>query len=321
MLQFVFKRLLIAIPIFIGITVVVYTLSCLAPGNVVDIMAAQGNMSQEAYDAAIAKYGLDKPIIVRYVNWLGDLFQGDLGTSSKTSQPVMSMISDRIVPSLTLTLTAVILSILISTPLGVMAAYKPYSVWDNISSAIAFVGASTPNFFISLILVYFLAAKLGWFPAQGMYAVNGDRSFRDLVWHITLPAFVLCIQLMGSYIKQTRGSVLEVLNEEFVKTARAKGLREQRVVIRHALRNAWIPIVTAVGLNIPFIIGGAVVTEQIFAWPGIGSLMISAINTRDYPLIMGITVMISVVVLLANIALDVLYAYLDPRIGFRKQEA
>lgn len=318
MFKYLIKRIIISIPIFIGITAIVYCLSCLAPGNVVDIMASQSQMSEEAYQEALIQYGLDKPIIVRYFNWLVKLLHGDMGLSTKTSQPVWNMISERIIPSLTLTMTSLIVAILISVPLGVMAAYKPYSIWDNISSVLAFIGASTPNFFVSLVLVYIFAAKLGILPAQGMYTTGGDKGFLDLCYHLILPVSVLCIQLMGNYIKQTRGSVMEVLNEEYIKTARQKGLNESVVVVKHALRNAWIPIVTTISLNIPFIVGGAVVTEQIFAWPGIGSLMITAINTRDYNLIMGVTVMISIVVLLANIILDLVYAKLDPRIGYGK---
>lgn len=320
MAKYILKRVLIAIPIFIGITAIVYVLSCLAPGNVVDVLASQNNMTKEAYDAAIVKYGLDQPIIIRYLRWLGNLLQGNLGISTRTQQPIWDMIMERLPSSLLLTVTSLVVSVVISIPLGVMAAYKPYSAWDNISSAVSFVGASAPNFFISLIFVYIFAAKLNWLPAQGMYTTGGGGGFIDLVRHMVLPVIVLCVQMMGSFIKQTRGSVMEVMNEEYIKTARQKGISEARVVVFHALRNAWIPIVTTIGLNIPFLVGGAVVTEQIFAWPGIGSLMITAINTRDYDLIMGVTVLISVVVLAANIVLDIVYAWLDPRIGLEKKE-
>lgn len=318
MFKYLLKRILIAIPIFIGITAIVYTLSCLAPGNVVDVLASQNNMTKEAYEAAVIKYGLDQPIIVRYLHWLVNLLHGDFGISTRTQMPIWTMISERLPSSLLLTATSLIVSVLISVPLGVMAAYKPYSAWDNVSSAVSFFGASAPNFFISLIAVYFFAAKLNWLPAQGMYTTGGDKGLLDLIRHMILPVLVLCIQMMGSFIKQTRGSVMEVMNEEYIKTARQKGITEARVVVFHALRNAWIPIVTTIGLNIPFLVGGAVVTEQIFAWPGIGSLMITAINTRDYDLIMGVTVLIAIVVLAANILMDLIYAWLDPRIGYGK---
>lgn len=315
MLKFIIKRILVAIPIFLGITVVVYTFSCLAPGSVVDILAGEGNMTKEAYEAAVIAHNLDKPIIVRYFMWLGKTLSGDLGYSSYTSQSVAAMISARIGPTLILTLTSLALSVLISIPLGVMSAYKPYSVWDNLSTVITFIGASVPNFFMGLIVIYIFAVKLQWLPSQGMYTTGAEATFSDLCRHLVLPVIVLCVQLMGNYLKQTRGSVLEVMNEEYIKTARSKGISEFRVMVKHALRNAWIPIVTTIGMNVPFLIGGAVVTEQIFGWPGIGSLMMTAIDTRDYNLIMGITVLISITVLVVNILLDVLYAYLDPKIS------
>jgi peptide/nickel transport system permease protein len=306
---------LIAIPIFFLITMVVYILSCLAPGSVVDVLAGEGSMTKEAYAALVQQYNLDKPVIVRYLIWLSDVVQGDLGLSTSTTQPVADMIAARIAPTLILTGTAMIVSIVIAIPLGVMAAYKPYSVWDNVSSVLSFIGASVPNFFFGLVAIYFFSVKLRWLPAQGMYTTGAEGGLADLAQHLVLPTIVLSVQLVGNYLKQTRGSMLEVLGEEYIKTARSKGLSEFATVVVHALRNAWIPIVTTIGLNVPFLIGGAVVTEQVFGWPGLGSLMMTAINNRDYNLIMGITMLIAVVVLVVNILLDVLYAYLDPKIG------
>lgn len=315
MAKYIRNRILIAIPIFFFITMVVYILSCLAPGSVVDVLAGEGSMTKEAYAALVKEYNLDKPAIVRYLIWLGQMLRGNLGLSTSTSQPVATMIAARIKPTLILTGTAMVVSILISIPLGVLAAYKPYSIWDNISSVLTFVGASVPNFFLALVCIYFFAVKLQWLPAQGMYTTGAAQSFGDLCRHLVLPTIVLSVQLMGNYLKQTRGSMLEVLNEEYVKTARSKGISELATVVLHALRNAWIPIVTTIGLNVPFLIGGAVVTEQVFGWPGLGSLMMTAINNRDYNLIMGITVLIAIVVLAVNILLEVIYAYLDPKIG------
>lgn len=200
---------------------------------------------------------------------------------------------------------------------GYISAYKPNSVWDHISTFISFIGASVPNFFLSLLLIYVLAVKLKWFPTSGMQSSGMSGNLLDLLHHLALPAFVCGIQPIGNYIKQTRSSVLEVLNEEYIKTARSKGLTNVVIVLKHAFRNALIPIVTTISLSIPFLIGGAVVTEQIFAWPGIGSLMITAITSRDYPVIMGVAVLICGVVLVANLILDLIYAALDPRIKFK----
>lgn len=317
MFRYILKRLLYAIPVFLGITFVIYTLINLAPGGPLSVLAASGEMSLSDLEALKISMGLDKPIVIRYFIWLGDLLHGDFGISYRTSQEVSLMISQRIMPSLMLTGTGILAAMLVGVPLGIISAYKPNSVWDHISTFISFIGASVPNFFLSLLLIYVLAVKLKWFPTSGMQSSGMSGNLLDLLHHLALPAFVCGIQPIGNYIKQTRSSVLEVLNKEYIKTARSKGLTNVVIVLKHAFRNALIPIVTTISLSIPFLIGGAVVTEQIFAWPGIGSLMITAITSRDYPVIMGVAVLICGVVLVANLILDLIYAALDPRIKFK----
>lgn len=317
MFRYILKRLLYAIPVFLGITFVIYTLINLAPGGPLSVLAASGEMSLSDLEALKISMGLDKPIVIRYFIWLGDLLHGDFGISYRTSQEVSLMISQRIMPSLMLTGTGILAAMLVGVPLGIISAYKPNSVWDHISTFISFIGASVPNFFLSLLLIYVLTVKLKWFPTSGMQSSGMSGNLLDLLHHLALPAFVCGIQPIGNYIKQTRSSVLEVLNEEYIKTARSKGLTNVVIVLKHAFRNALIPIVTTISLSIPFLIGGAVVTEQIFAWPGIGSLMITAITSRDYPVIMGVAVLICGVVLVANLILDLIYAALDPRIKFK----
>lgn len=317
MFKYIVKRLLYAIPVFLGITFAIYLLINLAPGGPLSVLASSGEMSLSDLEALKISMGLDKPIVVRYFIWLGDLFRGDMGVSYRTSQEVSLMISQRVIPSLTLTGTGIIGAVLIGVPLGIISAYKQNSIWDHISTFIAFIGASVPNFFLSLLLIYILAVKLKLFPTSGMQSSGQAGNIADFLRHLALPAFVCGIQPIGNYIKQTKSSVLEVLNEEYIKTARSKGLTNTVIVLKHAFRNALIPVVTTISLTIPFLIGGAVVTEQIFAWPGIGSLMITAITGRDYPVIMGVAVMICGVVLVANLILDLIYAALDPRIKFK----
>lgn len=317
MIRYIVKRLLYAIPVFLGITFAIYALINLAPGGPLSVLAASGELSLSDLEALKVSMGLDKPLVVRYFIWLGDLLHGDLGVSYRTSQEVEMMIGQRIIPSLMLTGTGIIGAILIGVPLGIISAYKPNSVWDHISTFISFIGASVPNFFLSLLLIYVLAVKLKLFPTSGMYSSGAGNDLGDLLHHLALPAFVCGIQPIGNYIKQTKSSVLEVLNEEYIKTARSKGLTNPVIVLKHAFRNAMIPVVTTISLTIPFLIGGAVVTEQIFAWPGIGSLMITAITSRDYPVIMGVAVLICGVVLVMNLILDLIYAALDPRIKFK----
>lgn len=317
MFRYIVKRLLYAIPVFLGISLAIYILINLAPGGPLSTLGASGEMSFSDLEAMRHSLGLDKPVIVRYFLWLGGLFQGDLGISYRTSQEVSLMISQRILPSLLLTGAGITGAILVGVPLGIISACKPNSIWDHISTFVAFIGASVPNFFLSLLLIYVLAVKLRLFPTSGMYTSGGGTDLSDLLHHLLLPAFVCGIQPVGNFIKQTKSNVMEVLNEEYIKTARAKGLTNRVIVLKHAFRNALIPVVTTVSLTIPFLIGGAVVTEQIFSWPGVGSLMITAITSRDYPVIMGVSVLICATVLVTNLALDLVYAALDPRIKFR----
>ena len=314
--RYICKRLLQAIPAFLLITVIVFFLSNSAPGNPVDLIKAGGDITPEAEQHLIAYYGLDKPIAVRYVYWLGHIFQGDFGLSSRTNMPVWGLVTERIGPTLILSISSLLVSLLIAIPLGSMAAIKPYSFWDYLSSAIAFIGSAAPNFFVALVCIYIFSLKLGILPAMGMYSSGNHGSLGDLLLHLILPCFIMVIQIMGIFIKETRGSMLDVMHEEYVKTARSKGLPEVVVVIRHILRNSLVPIVSCISLVIPFMVGGAVVTEQVFGWPGMGNLLMLSISQRDYNVIMGITVLISGAVLLANLLIDLLYAWLNPKIRF-----
>ncbi|MFT4005927.1 MAG: ABC transporter permease [Lacrimispora sp.] len=314
MAKYILKRIMQAIPTFLIITAVVFFLSNMAPGSPLDMIKAGGELTKEAEEALRVQYGLDKPVAVRYFTWLLAVLQGDFGISTRTQQPVWNLISERIIPTLILSLSSLAVALLIAIPIGVMAAVKPYSIWDNISSFLSFIGAAAPNFFIALILVYVFAVKLGVLPAMGMYSGNKNNDLGDLIRHLVLPCFVMVIQILGNFVKQTRGSMLDVLNEEYVKTARSKGLAEGTVTVKHILRNAWIPIVASIGMTVPLLAGGATVTEQVFGWPGMGSLLILSISQRDYNTIMGITILIAAAVLIANLLIDLVYAYLDPRI-------
>ena len=313
MFKYILKRLLQLIPAFFIITALVFFLSAAAPGDPVDaVLASIDDVTPEMEAQIRAQYGLDKPAPVRYLIWLRNLLQGDMGVSTQTHEPVWDMIRDRIRPTLTLTGTALLISLVIAIPLGILAAIKPYSIWDNISSFLAFIGSSLPGFFVALMLIFIFAVNLKWLPTMGMH----DRDGTGLAKHLVLPVLVTVLRMMGTYIKQTRGSILDVMNEEYVKAARAKGISEFQVLIKHVLRNALIPIVSCIGLNIPFLVGGATVTEKIFGWPGMGTLLVQAISQRDYNVIMGVTVLIALVVLVVNLLIDLIYAYLDPKIRF-----
>ena len=314
MKKYILKRLMIAVPTFFGITILVYVISCMAPGSPLELLMADPMATVEDMEALRRQMGLDQPAIIQYFNWLVQLLQGNLGTSYRTNLPVLGMVLERLWPTLLLTFASTIVAVLVAVPLGIMSAYKPYSAWDYISSGFSFVGASTPTFFTGLVLIYVFAVRLKILPMGGMYDSSGNRSISSLLIHIILPCAVLAIFNIGSLLRQTRGSMMEVFQEDYIRTARAKGLGEFSVVISHGLRNALIPVVTVLSTMLPFLFGGAVVAEQVFGWPGLGSLMVQSINSRDYPTIMGITVVIALAVLLGNLITDILYGVLDPKI-------
>ena len=314
--KFIVKRSMVSVVVFFGITLLVYVLVSLTPGSPAEIMLGGdlSNISPAVIEATERELGLDKPIIIRYFLWLGQLLRGNMGISYRTGKPVFDAVLSRLGPTLLLTISSTIVAILIAVPLGVISAYKPYSPWDYVSSGLAFVGTSVPNFFVALVLIYVFSVKLGLLPVSGMYDSSSNPTFSSLVRHLICPLIALCLSQLGSILRQTRGSMLEALHGDYVRTCRAQGMSEWRVVVVHGLRNAMLPILTEIGGKIPFIIGGAVVTEQIFSWPGLGSLMVTSINNRDYATIMGITVFIAVIVLVGNILLDILYGVVDPRI-------
>lgn len=317
MIKYIIKRFLMMIPLFIGITLMVYLLSNMAPGTVVDsIIASSTEITDQQIEQLYDQYGLNDPVIVRYVRWLKDLVTGDLGTSYRSNSSVSMEVGARIGPTLILTGSALLIAIVVGIPLGILSARKPRGIFDNIASALTFLGSSLPGFFIALLGVYFFSVQMKVLPSSGMYYSGQPHTFISLVEHLIMPASALALGIVGRFIKQTRGSMLEVLNEEYIKTARSKGIKEWKVIIKHALRNAMIPIVTAIGLTAPFLIGGAVVVEQIFGWPGLGTLMNTSITARDYPVVMGVAVVIAVVVLIANLIVDLVYAILDPRISY-----
>ena len=320
MKKYIFKRILISIPVFIGITLLVYILASSAPGSPAAMMVGGDleNLTPERIAAVEAALGLDKPVYIRYLKWLNQLLLGNFGISYRTGRQVLAMILERLWPTLLLTISATAVSTVIAVLLGVMSAYKPYSPWDYISSLLSYTGVSMPNFFVGLMIIYVFAVRLQILPSSGMYDSANATTIPGLLKHMILPMITLCLQQIGSILRQTRGSMIESLSNDFIRTSRAQGLSEFAVVFHHGLRNALIPILTVLGGMFPFIIGGAVVTEQLFSWPGLGSLMVQSINSRDYPMIMGETVFIAVVILIGNVILDILYAYADPRIRFAR---
>lgn len=310
--KYILKRILIAIPVLIGITLIDYAIMCLA-GSPLEMLKGP-RISDAALQAKEIAAGLDKPLIVQYFVWLWQLLQGNLGYSMKSYEPVSAMIGSHIGPTLLLMGASLALSLLIAVPAGIYSAVKQYSKGDYAVVTASFIGSSIPSFFLALILIYIFTVKLGILPSGGMNTLGMDGSVADTIRHMVLPVTVLAVSLAGSNIRYIRSSFLEILQQDYLRTARAKGIGRFRVINKHALRNALVPIITVIGMEIPTLFGGAVIIEQVFSWPGLGLMTMSAISNRDYPVIMGVCLLSAIVVLVANLITDILYALVDPTI-------
>ena len=315
--RYIRRRLVTAIPVFFGITLLVFLMVNLAPGTITDLMG-EGASSEADRAALEAALGLDQPLPIRYVQWLAGLFRGQLGQSFFYDRPVSRLIAQRVGPSLLLTGSGVVLAVAIALPLGILAAWKPRSIWDRLASVLSLISYSVPGFFLCLAGIALFAVTLGWLPARGMYTAGSFTSLADLLRHLILPAGVVCLSSLGELVKQTRAACLEALGQDYIVTARAKGLTEGAVMVRHAFRGSLVPVLTTILSHIPHILGGSVVVEQIFGWPGMGSLLFSGISQRDYPVVMGVTVVIALAVLLTNLLLDLVYGLADPRVRYGK---
>ena len=316
--RYILRRLWTSIPVLLIITAITFLMINLAPGDMLDFMFEPGEGgSIENIEALREALGLNKPIHVRYAIWLGRLLRGHLGYSGMTSMPVTRVIKANLGSTLILMASAMIFSIGLGIPLGVISALRRYSLIDNVISLFSFVWIALPGFFLALGALYLFSLKIPLFPAFGMRTpVGSDNPTLDLLHHLVLPTIVLGLSHLAAYVRYTRSSVLEVLNEDFVRTARAKGLRERVVIYGHAVRAALIPLVTVISLRLPQLIGGAVLIETIFAWPGLGRISVRAIATRDYPSIMAFNLITALAVMAANMIADIAYGIVDPRIRY-----
>lgn len=315
MFQYIIRRLLIAIPVLLGVTIFGFFIINLAPGNPVDM---QINPYATEADIEIKKeaLGINDPIYIQYFNWLGSLIKGDFGYSFSTYEPVSKMLLERIGPTIMLMGTALIIAYLIAIPIGILSATKQYSWIDYLTTSFSFLGVSIPNFFLGLGFIYIFSISFNILPSGGMNTLGSDGGFIDTLKHLILPALVLATGICGSMVRYVRSSMLEVFGQDYLRTARAKGLKEVFVVNKHAFRNALLPIITVIGMDISLLIGGAVITEQIFQWPGLGQLTIQSIGSRDYPTLMAINVLAALSVLFSNLIADILYSVADPRIKY-----
>jgi peptide/nickel transport system permease protein len=317
--QYILRRLLIAIPSVLGISVVLFTVLALAPGDPFGELATNANVPPEVQAALRAKFGMDDPVWQRYFHWFAAMLQGDWGFSFVSRIDVDQLILQRLPTTLVIIGASQLLALLIALPVGIYSATRPYSLFDQLASTFAFIGFSLPTFFTGILLILLFSITLDWLPFvyRSDISATGWRFVWEHFKQSIMPVAVLGLFQGASWTRYVRSAVLDVIRLDYVTTARAKGLPERAVVLKHVVRNALIPVVTLVALQMPVVFGGAIVTEQIFRIPGIGSLLISAILANDTPVIMAVTFVFACLVIAFNLLADILYGWLDPRIAYR----
>jgi len=317
--EYVIRRLLIVVPSMLGISLLLFTVLALAPGDPFGELASNPAVPPEVRAALRAKFGLDDPVWSRYLHWLVAMLQGDWGFSFVSRMNVDTLILQRLPTTLVVIGSAQLLAIVVAIPVGVLAATRPYSVFDQIASTFAFIGFSLPTFFTGLLLILVFSIQLDWLPFVYRADINatGWQFYWEHIKQSIMPVTVLGLFQGASLVRYVRSAVLDVIRLDYVTTARSKGIGERKVIVKHVVRTALIPVVTLVALQMPIVFGGAIVTEQIFRVPGIGSLLISSILANDTPVVMGVTFVFACLVVLFNLMADFVYAWLDPRIAFR----
>lgn len=317
MWTYLLNRLAVNIPTLFAILVVVFVLMNMAPGDPVDaFVPPTAVLTDQQKEVLRHELGLDQPLPLRFVSWLQQVAHGELGLRYKDGSPVLQEIARRAVPTGLLTVAGLGMGALLGVLTGLISA-RAYRRWpDHVLSVLAYVSISSPAFLVGIIAMYVFALQLGWFPSGG-YTDPGDESWRNILYHLAMPAMVLSLQFIGILMRYTRAGLLETMSQDYVRTARAKGLNPQQVLFRHAFPNTLIPIITVIGANFSALIGGAVFIETVFSWPGMGMLFLDGIESRDYPLIMGITLVMAVVILFINMLTDLIYSRIDPRITLR----
>jgi len=313
MATYIAKRLLAAIPVLFGLTLIVFLIMAMIPGD--PATAILGSYATpENVEKLNRDLGLDKSLPQQYLIWLGNLLQGDLGQSYTLNRPVLDEVLERFSATLVLAGTALVLCSLLGLLAGIISAVRQFGWTDRIVTVLVLIGISTPSFWLGLLLILVFAVNLKWFPVSGMYAIYGGGDLPDLLHHLVLPAFTLAVVATGVIARLTRTAMLEVMRQDYIRTARAKGLTESRVILRHAFKAALVSVIPVLGIQAGFVIGGAVYIETVFQWPGIGSMLVKAISTRDLLLVQGGVLVVAATYVLFNLAADVVQTLLDPRL-------
>jgi peptide/nickel transport system permease protein len=321
--RYFIRRVLQAIPLLIGITIIIFVMLQMTPGGPLAVgenPAGRGRVTEEDLQRLRNQYGLNDPMYVQYLNWLGDLAQSDLGTSFNTGLPVLRMIGERLPTTLLVMGLAFALTLMLSIPIGILAAVRRYSFFDYFTTSFSFLGIAIPSFWFAIMLIYLFSFQLGWLPSVGLTDPRADHEgfsgLWDRVTHLIMPVSVLALTSTANVTRYVRAAMLDVISQDYVRTARAKGLREQMVIWVHALKNAAIPIVTVLALELPDLFIGAVIVESVFAIAGMGRLFIESANLRDYPVLMGVLTIAAALVIFFNLLADLLYGALDPRVRY-----
>jgi peptide/nickel transport system permease protein len=316
--RYILRRILISIPMLLVITIIAFLLLQLAPGDPLNsYIPPDAPLPPEQREALRRELGLDQPMAIRYFYWLKEAVQGNLGVRAVNFEPVSDAIMDRLGPTLLLMATSLTIGIVLGLVLGVISALKKYSVLDMVLTVFAFLGVSFPVYLAGLLGLYIFALTLGWVPAGGMSTPGTEGGgFVDVLKHLILPALIIALNYVASTMRYTRSAMLEVLDQDYIRTARAKGLEENAIIVGHALKNALMPVITIIGSYIPSLLGGAVFIESIFSWPGMGRLFVDGVEARDYPLIMGLILILAIMILIVNLLTDVAYAVVDPRVRY-----
>ncbi|MBM4426822.1 MAG: ABC transporter permease [Chloroflexi bacterium] len=320
MATYLLRRLLQSILTLLVISMILFGLISSVPGGIMSAYQENPDFTAEDLARLEAKYGLNDPVPVRYLKWLGNTLQDDFGNSFISKRPALEEIGDRLPNTMLLMGVMLIVTLLIAIPLGIISAIKQYTWFDHITTTLAFAGQSLPVFWFGLLLIIIFSVTLKeadgkpFLPGSGMYTLGAPFSLIDRIEHLILPVTMLAFVSAAGYMRYLRSSMLDVINEDYVRTARAKGARERVVIFKHAMRNALIPLVTLIGLDLPSLFGGALFTETIFAWPGIGRLYFAAALKTDYPVVMAVLIIYSALIILSSLLVDVIYAILDPRI-------
>ncbi|WP_010097555.1 ABC transporter permease [Ornithinibacillus scapharcae] len=320
MYKYIIRRILVFIPMLIVLSMIVFGLAKAAPGDPFTGRMLDPNIDPEVYEQQREALGLNDPIPVQYVNWATRIVKGDFGESMYyKGRSVASLVWERLPNTLYLGLFSLAITLIVAIPIGIYSARNPYSMFDYGATTFGFFGLAVPNFFFGLVAIYFFAIKLGWFPSQGTITgtdITGFQEFLDRIHHMVLPGITLGLAGTASYMRYMRSEVLDVLGSDYIRTAKAKGMSERNVLYKHTLRNAIIPIITLMGFEFGALLSGAIITEQVFSYPGLGTLFINSITNRDYPVIMAITLLLGVTILIGNLLADIFYSIVDPRIRY-----